>query len=96
MGVNNPDCAPIIVESQDPGYAKSNFNDLINDNLPNLSFERCSCPCSSLETHANDNQHHDDQDNDPSNQHFQASSALPDYYYPAALIRLPTPVLFRL
>jgi hypothetical protein len=39
MGVNNPDCARIIVESRDPAYAKSDFNDFVNDNLPNLSFE---------------------------------------------------------
>jgi len=96
MGVNNPDCAPIIVESGDPAYAKSDFNDLLAIISQISHLNLCSCPCLSLETHANDSQHHNDQDNDPGNEHFQASSALPDYYYPAALIRLPTPVLFLL
>jgi len=35
VGVNDPNCAPIIVEGGDPAHAKSGFNDFIYD-LPIL------------------------------------------------------------
>jgi hypothetical protein len=36
MRVNDPNCAPIIVERRDPARAESGFNDFVNDDFPIL------------------------------------------------------------
>ena len=53
-------------------------------------------PLLELEAITNHSQHHDHENNNAAGDDFPTDTGLSNYHYPAAPIRLRTPLLFRL